>query len=189
HRQRDADREAEGEAGERFEQRDPGMGEQRSRMGDHRGPDVARRRQDVARNAGEVDGEFPGNENGRERDQHGEPVERPDGQGGEGTRAAHALSRSLSTPIFSNRRRMWRVWRANSGSSRMAKCRSCGSSTGTISSIRPGRGDITTTRLDRKTASLIEWVMNRTVLPSPPHTPSKSKPLPSPLLASPAPTR
>ena len=27
-------------------------------------------------------------------------------------------------------------------------------------------GDITTTRLDRKTASLIEWVMKTTVLPS-----------------------
>ena len=34
-----------------------------------------------------------------------------------------------------------------------------------ISVIRPGRGDITTTRVDRKTASAIECVTNRTVQP------------------------
>ena len=31
--------------------------------------------------------------------------------------------------------------------------------------IRPGRGDITTIRVDRNTASGIEWVTNSTVLP------------------------
>ena len=38
-------------------------------------------------------------------------------------------------------------------------------STATTSVIRPGRGDITTTRSDRNTASGIEWVTNTTVVP------------------------
>ncbi len=33
------------------------------------------------------------------------------------------------------------------------------------SMMRPGRGDITTMRVDRNTASGIEWVTNTTVLP------------------------
>ena len=34
-----------------------------------------------------------------------------------------------------------------------------------IALIRPGRGDMTTTRVERNTASAIEWVTNMTVVP------------------------
>ena len=47
-------------------------------------------------------------------------------------------------------------------------CRRCGRGRGrrrSTSVMRPGRGDITTTRSDRYTASGIEWVTNTTVVP------------------------
>ena len=44
------------------------------------------------------------------------------------------------------------------GSSRVSTPRGCGRSIGTTPAIRPGRGDITTTRVERKTASEIECV-------------------------------
>ena len=43
-------------------------------------------------------------------------------------------------------------------------CAAAGSGLSRISSTRPGRGDITTMRSARNTASGIEWVMNSTVL-------------------------
>ena len=46
---------------------------------------------------------------------------------------------------------------------RAASPRGRGRSISSIVSIRPGRGDITTTRSDSSTASSIEWVMNSTV--------------------------
>ena len=48
--------------------------------------------------------------------------------------------------------------------SRVSTVRSRGRSMSMIALIRPGRGDITTTRVDRNTASAIEWVTNMTVV-------------------------
>ena len=42
-----------------------------------------------------------------------------------------------------------------------------------MSWMRPGRGDITTMRVDRNTASGIEWVTNSTVLPVTSHRPQQ----------------
>ena len=50
-------------------------------------------------------------------------------------------------------------------SSRVSCVRGCGRSTSTICAIRPGRGDITTTRVERNTASAIECVTKTTVQP------------------------
>ena len=47
----------------------------------------------------------------------------------------------------------------------MSRSRGRPSSTVTTSTMRPGRGDITTTRSPRKAASGIECVMKATVLP------------------------
>ena len=52
------------------------------------------------------------------------------------------------------------------GSSRVSIVRGCVRSTSTMPAIRPGRADITTTRVERKTASGIECVTNTTVLPA-----------------------
>ncbi len=51
----------------------------------------------------------------------------------------------------------------NRGSSRVRTPRGCGRSMSTTPAIRPGRGDITTTRVERKTASEIECVTKMTV--------------------------
>ena len=53
--------------------------------------------------------------------------------------------------------------RRNSGVSRMSSGRSAPRSHSMISCIFPGRGDITTMRVDRYTASGSEWVTNTTV--------------------------
>ena len=45
---------------------------------------------------------------------------------------------------------------------RLGRPRGCGRSISTMSAIRPGRGDITTTRVERKTASAIECVTKTT---------------------------
>ena len=52
----------------------------------------------------------------------------------------------------------------NAVSSRVSTSRSGPRSTSITSVMRPGRGDITTTRVDRYTASGIEWVTNTTVV-------------------------
>ncbi len=49
-------------------------------------------------------------------------------------------------------------------SSRVSNVRGWGRSTSTTRLIRPGRGDITTTRVERKTASGIEWVTKTIVV-------------------------
>ena len=49
------------------------------------------------------------------------------------------------------------------GSSRVSSVRGCGRSTSTMPAIRPGRGLITTTRVERNTASEIECVTKTTV--------------------------
>ena len=51
----------------------------------------------------------------------------------------------------------------NRGSSRVSTVRGEGRSMSTVPAIRPGRGLITTTRVERKTASEIEWVTKTTV--------------------------
>src|SRR5581483_8677697 len=53
----------------------------------------------------------------------------------------------------------------NRGSSRVVAVRGCGRSTGITVEIRPGRGDMTTTRVERKTASAIECVTKTIVEP------------------------
>src|SRR5262249_49404589 len=63
-------------------------------------------------------------------------------------------------------RRLWRTVVTNSknrGCARVLSTRGRGRSTGTTRSMLPGRGLITTIRLDRNTASAMLWVTNRTV--------------------------
>ena len=63
----------------------------------------------------------------------------------------------------------WRTSATSSkkrGCSRVSAVRGWGRSTSTTPVIRPGRGDITTTRVERKTASEIECVTKTIVLPS-----------------------
>ena len=48
--------------------------------------------------------------------------------------------------------------------SRVSTVRGWGRSTSTTRAIRPGRGDITTTRVERNTASGMEWVTNTMVV-------------------------
>src|SRR5436309_1918619 len=83
-------------------------------------------------------------------------------------RPAHGIPRERaqsSHPLASKRCRIRRVYTPNSSEAIMSRSRGRDSRTSTISWIRPGRADITTTRSARKAASGIEWVMNTMVLP------------------------
>ena len=55
---------------------------------------------------------------------------------------------------------------ANAGSKRSSGGRGCSNGTSNSATMRPGRGDITSTRVLMNTASLIEWVMNSPAKPS-----------------------
>ena len=64
-------------------------------------------------------------------------------------------STSKPPPIRSNRRTS-RIRSAKRASSRVSAVRGCGRSMSTMPTMRPGRADMTTTRVERKTASAIE---------------------------------
>src|SRR6266849_5382564 len=69
----------------------------------------------------------------------------------------------------------------------MSRSRGRGSRTSTISWMRPGRADITTTRSARNAASGIEWVMNTMVLPDSSQMRKSSRFMNSRVIASSAP--
>ena len=75
-------------------------------------------------------------------------------------------SSSVTAPMPRSASRTSVIFLKNSGSSRVSVSRRSPSSTATTSVIRPGRGDITTTRSARNTASGIEWVTNTTLVPA-----------------------
>ena len=74
----------------------------------------------------------------------------------------HRLNPHSCAPPAAPRGRGGR-WRRNSGVSRMSSVRSRGRSLSMTSWMRPGRGDMTTMRVERNTASGIEWVTKITV--------------------------
>ena len=75
----------------------------------------------------------------------------------------------------------------NEASSRSTSVRSSAIRTGTTAVIRPGRGDITTTRCDRNTASGIECVTNTTAAPLSPQIRTSSVCIRSRVISSSAP--
>src|SRR6266511_1829674 len=76
-----------------------------------------------------------------------------------------ASSTTSSAPTACRRSRTSVTSSKNRGSSRVSAVRGCGRSTSTIPVIRPGRADITATRVERNTASWIECVTKITVEP------------------------
>src|SRR5205814_10245125 len=135
-----------------------------------------RGRQEKALHVGASDDRLPEAEEGDEHGERGNPVagappehrrdaflsERHDRDG----RRCHA------TPSASDGASPLPRWSASRtsvasskkrGSSRVACVRGCGRPTGITLETRPGRGDITTTRVERKTASAIECVTKTTV--------------------------
>src|SRR5262249_25330304 len=140
---------------------------------------VARRCEHVELDVADPDVELPGEDaeaEGQERQTEidrasdGRPATRPAGH--LAPRPPTTLvSACCSAPSGSSRRmpRLAKIRRISlayfpkSGVSRTARWRGRGRSISMISSIRPGRGDITTTRSERNTASEIECVTNSTV--------------------------
>src|SRR5262249_57449130 len=82
-----------------------------------------------------------------------------DGPGSSGERPDHRSIQALA----SKRWRILRAYTPNSSDAMMSRSRGRGRSTPTISWMRPGRADMTTTRSARNTASGIECVMKTIV--------------------------
>src|SRR5205814_300909 len=81
-----------------------------------------------------------------------------------------ASSRTVSAPPACKCSRTSVTSSKKRGASRVSAVRGCGRSTSTTAVIRPGRADMTTTLVERKTASAIECVTKMTVDCSSPQT-------------------
>src|SRR5262249_55707766 len=112
--------------------------------------DAARRRQDEQRDGKQPDDPLPDRE---ENDDEEDPQQEIPAEW------HHSIPPPpLSTP------RMRRVCAPNASVVITSRLRGRGSLTSSMSPMRPGRAVITSTRSARNTASVVEWVTNRTVL-------------------------
>src|SRR5581483_12490207 len=99
--------------------------------------------------------ELPEQHPGGEDDDHGRPVLQATRHS---SPSAISCAVACSAPPFTSASRTSVTSSKNRGSSRTSFVRGCGRATSIICAIRPGRADITTTRVERNTASGIECV-------------------------------
>src|SRR6266480_3278211 len=170
----DEDREsgAEHEAPERLLEREPALGPELSARVPERRCDRRGLREQELLHVERANQPLPEADRDGEYDQRGEPVgDTPADEAGHAAareglhrrrRRGHAGVLSMSWPRWSASRTSVTSSKKR-GSSRVVAVRGCGRSTVITVEIRPGRGDITTTRVERKTASAMECVTKTTV--------------------------
>src|SRR5581483_5040264 len=154
---------ADREAPERLLERVPAGRPERVALRPEHADDLARLRQQELLHVQRAREPFPRSDDDDEDDERRQPLaelaQHPphsSAASSSGSRCSPRLRSSSRTRVTSSK---------NRGESRVSTVRGVGRSIGMTSTIRPGRGLITTTRVDRKTASEIECVTKTTVLP------------------------
>src|SRR5829696_7908170 len=172
-------------AAERLLEREPPCAPERVALGPQGSRDVGGRGQQEILDVEAADEPLPERDAGDEDDDGGEPVPQASTDacaegsardrldGGAAHRPSSATMNCSSSsgssaskpPPSRSSRRTSRIRSAKKGSSLVSIVRGCGRLTWTTPTIRPGLADMTTTRVERNTASEIECVTKMTVLP------------------------
>ena len=192
-RDRGADQRGGGQRGERDADGDAERVEQQRAVGDERLRDPQRRGHQVRRHVPGDDQRLPGRSatsatasGAAQRSQRASLrlIGRTSGPDGCTVRPADRASpprrppcagaSSASAPAAATQADSRRACAANAGEWRNASSRGYGSSIATSASTRPGRAPMTTTRVDRNTASAMLCVTKTTVSPRPAHSASSS---------------